>query len=132
MTILSRPETPSPAVAPAFSAHRSESGEAYPRVVARLNDRLRVIDGQCGLQWILQVRKSPTRWESIAYCATKEGVILRIKDYLQYLEVRDKILPLETLLSIYSVDPAAWAIIEALADYFPKQARRRIELPAPS
>ena len=112
-------KTPSLAVAPAFSADRGESHEAYAGVVARLNDRLRVIDGQCGLQWILQGRKSPTRWESIAFCATKEGLLLRIKEHLQHLRNRNERLPLETLASLYC-DPVAWEIVRALPDYYSK------------
>ena len=77
------PEFTHLAVAPVFLAHAGESSEAYPRVVARLSERLRVVQGQCGLQWLLQVRKSPTRWESIAFCATKAGLILRIREHLQ-------------------------------------------------
>ena len=83
-------KSPSPAVAPAFSAHaayaaprrgeaRGESSEGNPRILARLNDRLRVIHGQCGLQWLLQYRKAPTKWETFAYCATRPGLILRMK-----------------------------------------------------
>ena len=103
------------AVAPVFSAGKGESGEAYPHVVARLAPKLRVICGSCNLQWILQVRKSSTRWESFAFCGTKEGLLLRIKEHLQ---PRDEILPLETL--VRNCDPAAWAIIEALPEYYPK------------
>lgn len=54
-------------------------------------------------------------WSSFAYCATKEGLLLRIKWHLQ----RDEILPLETLVS-RNCDPEAWAAIEALPDYYPK------------
>lgn len=115
--MLSQPETPSLAVAPAFSADRGESHEAYPRVVAWLNDKLRVIHGQCGLQWLLQVRKSPTRWESIAYCATREGLLLRIREHLQPRDAKT-ILPLEEIAKF--CDPEAWAVIKALPEFFPK------------
>ena len=110
-------EAASVAVAPVFSAHRGESGEAYPCVVGRLTDKLRVIHGNDGLQWILQVRKSPARWESFAYCATKAGLLLRIKEHLQHLRNRNERLPLETLASLYC-DPVAWAAIEALPATF--------------
>ena len=45
-------------------------------VVAVLNDKLRVIHGKDGLQWLLQVRKSPTRWESIAFWGADTKVII--------------------------------------------------------
>jgi hypothetical protein len=76
-------KSPSPAVAPAFSAHRGESAEGNPGVVARLTDRLRVIEGACQLQWLLQYRKSATKWETIAFCATKAGLPLRVKEHWQ-------------------------------------------------
>jgi len=110
-------KAPSPAVAPVFSPQGAESCEAYTGVVARLNDRLRVIHGQCGLQWILQVRKSPSRWESLAYCATCEGLWLRIREHLQPRGANE-ILPLVGLAKF--CDPAAWEIVAALPDYHPK------------
>jgi hypothetical protein len=116
-------KSPSAAVAPAFSAGKGESSEAYPRIVARLTDRLRVVHGQCNLQWLLQARKSPTRWETIAFCATKEGLILRIKEHLQARD-SDMILPLKEIAK--RCDPEAWAAIEALPEYFPKQAPHRM------
>jgi len=108
------------AVAPAFSAHRGESSEAYPHVVARLTPKLRVIDDH-SLHWILQVRKSLTRWESFAYCATKEGLLLRIKEHWQQTFHRKEreISPLAQLVEMHC-DPAAWAAIEALPAYYPK------------
>ncbi len=63
---------------PLISPHRRETGETYGAVVAILNSALRVIRGACGLQWIVQKRKSPLTWASFAYCATKEGLLLRL------------------------------------------------------
>ncbi len=103
---------------PVFSAHGGESDEAYGAVLVVLNSRLRVVHGKCGLQWILQVRKSPSRFESIAFCGTKQGLILRIREHLQPRDAR-QILPLEEIA-------AAWAAIEALPEYFPKQAPQRM------
>jgi hypothetical protein len=78
-----------------------------------------VIDGQCGLQWLLQVRKRPTRWETIAYCATRQGLLIRIRDHLPALEKDEpRTLPLEVLVGCHA--------IEALPDYFPKQAPHRM------
>ena len=81
---------------------RSEESDAYGQVVAILNPKLRVIRGKCVLQWVAQAKNRPTRWTSFAYCGTKEGLLLR--------------------LGGHGCDPAAWKIIEALPDYFPKQA----------
>jgi hypothetical protein len=101
------------ALAPEISVGKGESAEAYPRVSARLTHRLRVIEGACRLQWLLQVRKSLTRWETIAYCATKAGLLLRIKEHLQPRGTKE-ILPLQEIAKL--CDPKAWAIVEALAD----------------
>ena len=111
------------AVAPEISARTGETDEAYGAVLATLKGKLRVIHSRDANQWILQSRKSPTRWESFAYCGTKEGLLLRIKEHLQG---RDEILPLETLAS-RDCDPVAWAAIEALPEYYPKLAARRME-----
>ena len=112
-------EAPSPAVAPAFSPSAAESSEACTGVVARLNDKLRVIHGRDQLQWLLQVRKSPTRWESIAFCATREGLWLRIREQLQPRDAKT-FLPMEEIAKFCG--PEAWAVIEAFPDYYPKQA----------
>jgi hypothetical protein len=107
--------------APVLSAPAGESSETYPRIVARLNDRLRVIEGRCGLQWCVQYRKAPNKWESFAFCGTREGLLLRIRDHLQqafHKHERD-LIPLAKLVELHC-DPAAWAIIEALPDYYPK------------
>ena len=54
--LLETPERPfgSPCNLPA--ARAQENAESYPGIVAVLNGRWRVIDGKCGLQWILQRR----------------------------------------------------------------------------
>lgn len=75
-----------------------------------------MIQSKCGLHWILQSRKSLTRWESIGFCATREGLLLRIKEHLK----GRKILPLDVLVK-HDCDPKARAIIEALPPYYPKQ-----------
>jgi hypothetical protein len=101
------PKPPSAAPTPVFRASNREEDETYGGVVAVLNPSLRVIRGSCGVQWILQRRKNPVRWLSLAYCGSKEGLLLRIKDHLQP--------PVAKLCN-----PEAWAIIEALPDVFPK------------
>ena len=69
--------------------------------------------------------ESATRWESIAYCATREGLLRQIKDHLQHIHGGDTIIPLVQLIAGH-VDPKAWAIIEALPDYYPK-AQKALE-----
>ena len=61
-----------------------------------------------------------TRFELIAYCATKEGLLLRIKEYWQrtFHRKERELIPLAQLVELHS-DPEAWAIIEALPDYYP-------------
>jgi hypothetical protein len=69
----------------------------------------------------LQVRKSPTRWETIAYCATRQGLLLRIRDHLQqsYHKEERELIPLEKLVQLHCA-PGAWAAVGALSDYYPK------------
>lgn len=96
-------ETLSAAPTPLFRASNRETDETYTGVVAVLNAKLRVIAGSCGLQWGIQKRKSPLMWISFAYCATREGLLLRLpKDGC-------------------GCGPEPWAIIQALPDYFPKR-----------
>ena len=104
-----------------ISSHGREESETYTGIVAALNPSLRVIRGRCGLQWILQSRKSASRWNSIAFCGTKTGLILRIKEHLRQTHHKKEreLVPLETLVELHC-DAAAWAIIGGLPDYFPK------------
>ena len=95
---------PSFAVAtPLFRASNRETDETYGAVVTVLNSALRVIGGACGLQWVVQKRKSPLTWASFAYCATKEGLLLRLPKYG------------------HGCDAGSWARIQALPDFFPKR-----------
>jgi hypothetical protein len=98
-------ETSAPLVS--VASHR-ESDDDYRSVVARLNDRWRVIDSgepHPYRQWILQYRKSmkrPNRWSAEppfgSFCQTR-AVLLRC--------IREK---------ARTVDPAALAVIEALPE----------------
>ena len=69
----------------------------------------------------MQIRKSPTRWESIAFCATRGGLILRIKEHWQqtFHRAERELIPLETLVMLHC-DPEAWGNIETLPAYYPK------------
>ena len=55
------------------------NGEADGDVIALLTDGLRVV--RSDRQWIVQQR-GPKTWASFAYCATREGLLLRIKEHL--------------------------------------------------
>jgi hypothetical protein len=80
---------------------RNEKSDAYNGVVAVLNPRLRVIRGACGLQWIVQKRKSPLIWSNFAFCGTKDGLLLRHSE-------------------CGFPGDGAWSAIKALPDYFPR------------
>ncbi len=70
----------------------------------------------------MQKRKNPLTWSSFAFCQTKAGLVLRIKAHLQARSGHQKTLPLDRLAGRYC-DPDAWAIVEALPDFFPKEDR---------
>ena len=57
---------------------RSEEADDYHALVARLNDRWRVIVCAAGIQWILQrrrgERRGTARWEGRSYCRTGEAL----------------------------------------------------------
>jgi hypothetical protein len=79
-----------------------EADDDYPYIVAMLNDENRVIEGTCGIQWIIQRRTAGKKnWNSISYCGTKEGLLL--------------------YLPKTGCDPQAMEIIHALPPYFPKR-----------
>ena len=100
--LLPSAERPSEAPTPVFQASNRETDETYRGVTAVLNSKLRVISGSCGLQWVMQRRKNQLTWISFAFCATKEGLLLRLPKKGQ------------------GCNPAAWAIIKVLPDFFPK------------
>jgi hypothetical protein len=54
-----------------------ETSDQYPRVVAALDPKRRVIECAAGLQWIIQVRKrnGAHPWESVSFCRTKEALL---------------------------------------------------------
>lgn len=61
---------------------QSEAEDNYSLVVARLNDRWRVIESKCGLQWILQRRDAGlgAQWRGSAYCRTRDGLLANIRE----------------------------------------------------
>ena len=60
----------------------NETDDDYPLVVARLNDRWRVIDSKCGLQWILQQLNAGAgaTWRGSAFCRTRDGLLSNIME----------------------------------------------------
>jgi hypothetical protein len=62
----------------AIPSSRSEEADDYTALVARLNDRWRVIVCAAGIQWILQrrrgERRGTARWEGRSYCRTGEAL----------------------------------------------------------
>ena len=139
------PDPMQPMTEPLFAAV-AVNGEADGDVIALLTDGLRVV--RSDRQWIVQQR-GPKAWSGFAYCATKEGLLLRIKEHLlkehlnkldcyqaqkraetdkrprvskEALEATEaaRALLKRGLVSSFGVAPEAWAVIEALPDYFPK------------
>src|ERR1700758_2818086 len=83
---------------------RSESADNYDRVVARLNDRWRIIECQHRLHWILQYRASaetyPTSsWKGRSYCRTSEALRRCSREH------------------VGAIDPAAAAVLAALPQW---------------
>lgn len=106
---------PNLAVRRLYARQDRENSDAFGGVVAGLNLKLRVV--QNGLQWILQAKRG-AEWKNFAYCATKEGLLLRIKGHLQPAKAR-QIVSLDILAARYC-DAAAWRVVEGLPEYFKK------------
>jgi hypothetical protein len=59
-----------------------EESDTYPRVVAKLNDRWRVITCKSSIQWILQRRRGGAdHWRGYWFCRTKEALIRGARHY---------------------------------------------------
>ena len=64
---------------PYGKSHR-ESADDYCRIIAVLDRQYRLIDGACGLQWVLQrrdgnLRCGAARWTGVRYLRTRNAVI---------------------------------------------------------
>ena len=129
------------------------SPEAEDGVIAILTPDLRVIRGE--RYWIMQQRMGKTWHQRQSFCATKEGLILAIKDWLLkehlsklgYYNIRQvqatnakgklvykNIVSREALAATdtaraalkrndmagFGVSLEAWAVIQALPDFYPK------------
>ena len=82
--VLDSPNNPSAAPPGLKTARPREEADSYPHIIARLNDNWRVIDGNCGIQWILQrcsgKRDGSPRWEGSAFCRTRDGLLSNIME----------------------------------------------------
>jgi hypothetical protein len=56
-----------------------EESDGYP-VIAKLNDRWRVVTCGAGIQWILQRRRGD-RWSGYWFCRTREALIRGAREY---------------------------------------------------
>ena len=87
----------------AIPSSRSEEADDYTALVARLNDRWRVIVCAAGIQWILQrrrgERRGTARWEGRSYCRTGEALNRVSRRYAG------------------AIDPTAAAAVAALPDW---------------
>ena len=82
------PDTPpvtKSAVAHVSVAVGAEKSDAYARVIARLNDRWRVVSCRDCIQWILQTRYSRkaggSAWTNRYYCRSREGLVSCCREY---------------------------------------------------
>ena len=59
----------------------AEESDNYPRLVATLNNRWRVIVCKDGIQWVLQCRpgRSANGWRGRSYCHTREALLRRAR-----------------------------------------------------
>jgi hypothetical protein len=98
------------------TARQPENSNDYPRLVARLNDRWRVIvsgDRSPYRQWILQrsaSRRGQAEWQGQSYCQTRDALLRSI---------REKIVKASAFYKgakAMQVAPEALAIIAALPE----------------
>lgn len=62
----------------------SEEDGSYRWAVARLNDPWRVVEGKCGIQWVLQCwggkRRWPPYWRGRRFCRRRAGLLNSVRD----------------------------------------------------
>jgi hypothetical protein len=61
------------------SLHHREENDSYPDEVARVTDRLRVINCRDDIQWIVQLR-SGEQWKSVSFCRTREALLRCVRE----------------------------------------------------
>lgn len=97
----------------------SQRNSSRERLIAQLSDKFRVVaEGVAHpLQWMLQRRKSAKAWQSISWCQTRNGLLLAI---------REKCIAAKDFTQRHNcpgLDPEAIAVIKALPDRFPLEAK---------
>src|SRR6516162_9889248 len=85
----------------------NESYDDWPHIVARLNDRWRIIECRDRVQWILQKRTAEARWTGRSDCRTSEA--------LRRCCLEERI----------EIDPAVIASLFELPTWFEMPARTR-------
>jgi hypothetical protein len=73
-TMLGVGKLPESSVTHVSGRIRDEGSDSYPRVIARLNDRWRVVACKNDVQWVLQ-RRSGQHWGGQYFCRTREALI---------------------------------------------------------
>lgn len=90
----------------AGTSHR-ESDDDYKREIVRFEPGFRIIDGSCGIQWVIQkrdgVRKSGApRWTGVRYCRTRATLLWLYRSFCE------------------AEDPTIIAILEQLPERHPR------------
>jgi hypothetical protein len=77
---------------PRHQRERPESAEDYPRIVAVLDPKTRVIECAAGIQWIVQVRKRVTEypWEGVSFCRTRGALVRLVGSHPALLALPDR------------------------------------------
>ena len=96
---------------PYGKSHR-ESADDYCRVIAVFDHRYRLIDGACGLQWVLQKRDGKTRSGTARWTGVR------------YLRTRNAVFGLYRSLCA-PCDGETWQLLEQLPERHPKWGKRK-------
>jgi hypothetical protein len=92
-------------------SHR-ENADDYRRVIAVFDHQYRLIDGACGLQWVLQKRDGKTRSGTARWTGVR------------YLRTRNAVLGLSRSLCA-PLDSETWQLLEQLPERHPKWGKRK-------
>lgn len=98
---------------PYGKSHR-EGADDYCRVIAVFNCQYRLIDGACGLQWVLQkhdgkTRSGATRWTGVRYLRTRNAVFGLYRSLCALC------------------DGETWQLLEQLPERHPKWGKRKTQ-----
>jgi hypothetical protein len=99
----------------AMPSSRSEEADDYDAVVARLNDRWRVIVCVADIQWVLQRRTGErhgrARWEGRGFCRTSEALNRLSRNHAG------------------AIDPSAAAVLASLPERIENVHRKAVMTP---